>query len=478
MKLLISEHRAFKIKNDYDNQEENNPFCFSERQFSLISPGNRRILRKERNKPIYPFLLEKQDDLTFRITADYYVGIDWLIPEEKFLQVEPKVNLVVIKRFEDIDSAESEDADSLPTEPPAISPTETLSEVDYLKMLLVAYSSNISQHYLDNLIVIDWDAPLIPIDQIDDQLTPFLIVQFLNYLKSIVRKGLKKLYYRVEENVHNRVRGKIMISAQIKQNVSKLKHDYTYCAYQAFGDDNIENRFLKKVLRFSSSYVEAHSQLFHSNIDNIQQLIAYCRPVFNNVGDQIEEFELKQVPHNPFFKEYKDAIKCGAMILKRFAYNISKTAEETVATPPFWIDMPRLFELYVYQLLLKENGENANKIKYQFSTYGNHLDFLISDGKNSMVVDAKYKLHYNHGLLHQDIRQVAGYARLNKVLNDVYSVADSNKKDEVLPCLIIYPDPQLKDFPMFKIDSLLLQANELRAYHKIYKLAVPLPIIQ
>lgn len=77
--------------------------------------------------------------------------------------------------------------------------------------------------------------------------------------------------------------------------------------------------------------------------------------------------------------------------------------------------MPILFELYVYQKLLENNNFDTNKINFQIKTYGNHLDFLINYGENSMIIGAKYKPHYKHGHIHSDICQVSGYARLKKV---------------------------------------------------------------
>lgn len=79
------------------------------------------------------------------------------------------------------------------------------------------------------------------------------MVQFLNVLKSIVRKGLKKSYYKVQENLTNKVRGKVLVGTHIKQNIFKNRLTQNYCEYQVFGEDNPENKFLKK------SFIIRHS---------------------------------------------------------------------------------------------------------------------------------------------------------------------------------------------------------------------------
>lgn len=52
-----------------------------------------------------------------------------------------------------------------------------------------------------------------------------------------------------------------------------------------------------------------------------------------------------------------------------------------------------------------------------------------------MIIDTKYKLHYKWGQIHEDIRQVSGYARLHKVRNKL-----NFHDDKIIDCLIVYPD--------------------------------------
>lgn len=405
------------------------------------------------------------------LTADYYVGVDWLIPGEKYLHVAPKLNKYVIERFSELSNEEADvegHKDEGAEETTKLEAESNKVQVNYLRMLLDAMSDPIVAKECTDLIRIEWDDPMIRIDQDDDSLTPFLVVQFLQLLRQIVRKGLKKSYYKVRENLSNRVKGKILVGHQVKQNILKNRLTKTYCEYQVFGDDNTENRFLKKVFQFAITYISNHGNLFQGNEKLLEGLANYARPAFEHIGNLEGEDVLRQFKDNPFFKEYKDALRIGGYILKRFAYNISRATEkQPVDTPPFWIDMPRLFELYVYQKLLQANGHDTDKIKYQYSTYGNSLDLLIRDGENSMIIDAKYKLQYKSHLVHQDIRQVAGYARLNKVRKELDIDDDQN-----IDCLIIYPD-----FDESKQDSLLTTdilsiAQPLATYYKAHKLGL------
>ena len=79
---------------------------------------------------------------------------------------------------------------------------------------------------IGDLLEIYWEDPKIKIEQKEDHLTPFLIVQFLSLLKVIVRKGLKNLY-KIQENLTNQVKGKILVGQHIKQNVFKNRFTTT-----------------------------------------------------------------------------------------------------------------------------------------------------------------------------------------------------------------------------------------------------------
>lgn len=465
MGIRLSEHKSFFIRlkqPDIEISDNLDELSLLDIDFEKYS----NITSKAYNNSSYRFLFEKKEN-TFEIKADYCIGIDWLGNTGKYIYVEPKINNVNIQCFkQELDNEDN----SL-----SIEKSQFLNkpyELDYLNMLLQVTSFTESNLEVQDLVQIDWEADQISIEQKDDKLTPFLVIRFLQALKSIVRKGLKKNYYKVQENLNNRVKGKILVGQHIKQNVFKNRLTSTFCEYQVFGEDHLENRFLKKVLKFVISYVENNKILLSNNYNIIQQTINYCRPTFELISDDVKETELKHIKYNPFYREYKDALQIGNHILKRFAYNITQTSEQRVKTPPFWIDMPRLFELYVFSKMVEHNPLSKKEIHYQFSTYGNSLDILVSESENQMVIDAKYKLHYNNSHLHNDIRQVAGYARLNKVRQKLKITDDTN-----IDCVIIYPDMENGETDL-TLENINHKKREIKAYHKVYKLGVKLPWIE
>lgn len=476
MGIILKEHIHYSLlitDNWYDVVHEEKKSYFQKSSLSQIKP---RFFKKERGKD-YPCYRHTITENEIKIISDYFVGIDWLTTDKsRFIQVEPKLNDKVAESFEEATKKSDSFSDKAIEEfnekaEEQIKNSSGEKEVDVIGMLMQIMSHPEVLKHTKNLLLVDWEDQEIPIKQKQDLLTPFLIVRFLNLLKDIVRKGLKKSYYKKQENLRNRVKGKILIGQQIKQNVFKNRLTNTVCEYQVFGEDSLENRFLNKVFIFCTNYVE-NNKIYFKEENEIFWLINYIRPSFEHIGSEINIQEIKNYKHNPFFKEYKEAITIGQQILKRFSYNITKTTEEKISTPPFWIDMPKMFELYVYAQLLKHNPElKTENFNYQFSTYGNALDFLICTVDKKIVVDAKYKLHYNYSQVHHDIRQVAGYARLKKVKNQ------SPQLDEEIECLIIYPKP-IGSISENNLNLNSLQWDAINAYHKVYKIGINLPVIE
>ena len=434
MKITLLEHKPYSIKKEGE----------ALKIFEAIPEVCPYILKKDRQgNPVYPFEIKRTNEGEVCLQAGYYIGALWLVKHQKFVYIEPKMNKKQI-------------AEGSPAQ-------EEWAEIDYLKMLLSI--TGLDPKDTQDLIKIYWDEPPITIEQQKDTLTPFLMVQFLLLLKRIVRKGLKKSYYTVEENLNSRIKGKIQLAKHLKQNVFKNKLTAHVCRYQEFGMDSLENRFLKKVLQFIISFKNTHPNYFAGNDKSIIELITYCSPYFELISEEINIENLKKLTPNTFFKEYEEAIRIGKHILKRFSYNITETTLQKIAIPPFWIDMPKLFELYVYKKLQEQFG-GREEVLYHFIADYTELDFLLNTPEYKMVIDAKYKPIYEDSRVIDDIRQVSGYARLEAVYNEF-----KIEENKLIDCLIIYPSlEENKELNFKKLDT-------IKNYAKIYKQGISIPLI-
>ena len=283
--------------------------------YTTIEP-HKKLFKQKKS---YGCCYEVTKDTNLKIEASYFVGIDWFVENKLSIYIQPKLN-------------------------------KDRSEVNYLKMLFDALEEPENFNHLDHLCEIHFDKQTIKVKQTQDLLSPLLVIQYLQLLKKIVQKGLKKSYYPIVKNLNSRVKGKILINATIKNNHAKNKMLYNYCKYDEFGINNTENKILKKALLFSQKVIQNVTGI---NPEQLQELFNYIQPAFYLVDDEIEFEELKTIKPSPLYKEYTQALKLAKLILKRYGYNISKVTDEEIETPPFWIDMSKLFELYIFKKLLR-----------------------------------------------------------------------------------------------------------------------------
>jgi len=427
--IELSEQYGYKNPRTIDNIDRF-AAALKKRQYS------KSIQRGENKAYCFKILHNESDANPYRFETSYFVGVDWIVENELPIYVKPKLD-------------------------------DDTSEVNYVKMLFNALQEPENYLHLDQLCEISFDKPSIAIEQKQDLLTPLLLIQYINILKRIVQKGLKKSYYSVTKNLNAKVKGKILINETIKKNHFNNKMLYSYCQYSEFGINSTENKVLKKALVFS---IAAMQNIKGIDITSIKEFINYIQAAFINVDSDVNVEDLKSIKPNKLYKEYEQALKFAKHILKRFGYNISSANSKIVKTPPFWIDMSKLFELFVYSKL-KERFNLHKEVTYHKKFNYLEPDFIIKskDGLTKMIVDAKYKPQYQYrNIVTDDIRQISGYSRLKRI----YEFLEFDD-DKIIDCLVIYSNQTIKRKD-FKGDNFKL--DEEKEYSKFYKIGIELPI--
>lgn len=357
----------------------------------------------------------------------YIIGIEWLT-NEFVLVVEPKIeNLNYLSMF-----------------------------LECLKHPVVL--NKINKDNDEKVYEIFLDEKPIDLETTRLEITPLLIVHFLYVVRSIVKKGLMKRYVKVQENLTNKIKGKILISPSIKYNHLKNRSNKNYCEYYNFTIDCPENRILKKALLFANNYLIRYQ--ISTNSDPLP-IINQCLSAFSLVSEEVDINTIKSIKVNSFFKEYKDGLTLAKMILKYFGYSIHNIESKKHSIPPFYINMPKLFELFVYSKLIEYKNEN---IVYQPQGNYGQPDFI--DINNKIIIDTKYKENYSVSYDIEDIRQLSGYARDEKILKNL----NNNSNENVVKCLIIYPDVNGND--TMKNDWF---SNKIDGFLQFYKYDLKLP---
>lgn len=370
-------------------------------------------------------------------TTGYCVGLSWLGNTKKALYVSPKL-----------------DTDNY--------------TIDYLKMLTLGLQSPEMITHGQDLFSIDFNAKPILIRQDLDILTPLLIVNFLQVLYHIVRKGLKKDYFKTKQNRYASIKGKVLVSETINKNLMRSNNLYNVCSFDEYSINCIENRILKKALMFALRFLKMHHK-FDSNFHN---LLNFILPAFTNVDENISGREIKSDNRNTFFPEYSSGLSLADMILKRFGYSVQTINQnKTIEMYPFWINMPKLFEFYVLGILKDRIGRN--EIIFQADAKYGELDFLrITRGKE-MIIDAKYKnLYSKNNYEINDIRQLSAYARDIGSLKQTF-IAEAEWGGKLLDCLIVYPDQGANNDEVLMFDECL---KPIPQFQNFYKIGIKIPM--
>lgn len=368
-----------------------------------------------------------------RVKAKFYVGLKWVKEREYAIYVKPKI-----------------------------------PHLDFMSMFMHCFNDDNQElvNKLGKIYNIDFDGKPINVESDCIELTPLLIVHFLKLAQRIVQKGLKNDFIRTEDNFRGKIKGKVLLSQTIKRNYSSGRADRIICRYQDYSLDCFENRVLKKALLFVKRFIEINPDI--SCREDLNHIVIYCLGAMTSVTDEVPLQQIKQFKLNSLYKEYAEALRVARLILRRFSYNIDFVKQNVDrALPPFWIDMSLLFELYVYSLLKKAYD---HQICYHLSTSGNEIDFVKYD--ENLIIDTKYIPQWQDRILHDNVRQLSGYARNIALRKKILKKDDD--QTTILDCLIIYPSNNGR----LRFDSnekLIHDKTFLNTYLKFHKLAVKLP---
>ncbi len=362
---------------------------------------------KLQDKQKYLGLHQEFDNNEIKLKSYYYIGYKWLDKKsEEYIHISPK---------------KSDDG----------------SQADYLEMFLECLKDPIVSKHLDDTFKIYPNEKWIEIEEEKINITPFIIFSFLKLVNSISKKGLKKGYIKVTENLTSKIKGRILVNQTIKENHFRNRLDKTVCNHQIFTINCIENQILKTALLQCSRNLQGIqnsdiAKLLKQNLNSFE--LVDKREVFST--------DFSKIKHSPFYKEYKEALELAKMIFKRFGFTLnSSKKEQKIKIPPFYIDMPELFERYVEVKLRKAYPNNLKAFYgigngYKTSIGELRPDFIVKD--KGLIIDAKYKYWFsddNDKRFKDDFQQLALYGRVKKVRDDI-GLKNSAEEAKIL---FIYP---------------------------------------
>lgn len=347
-----------------------------------------------------------------------------------------------------------------------------MEKIDFLSMFMTCFSSNLAIESFAKIYSINAEQPSIETNSLKGVVSPLIVLHYLGVVSRI--KTLKKGYIHRRDNL-KKVKGRIDILRNERTNIALKRYDRICCNYDEYSVDIPENRLLKKALLFSKRIVDRIGE-HHSSYNNIKQMLARCMSMFENVGDDVDIKDIRQIKGHKLFRDYAEAIRLAKLVLSHFDYSINKTSEANNKIVPFVLDMSLLYEHYVYGLLYLAY---KNKITYQYQGKTGNPDFLYSSESYKAILDTKYIPKYKSGSLdNYVVRQLSGYSRDVSILRSLgYDVIESSPTPSV-PCIIIYPNGTgVSQNPFLGKSLMKLCTKNVRNLSQFYKIAIPIPII-
>lgn len=349
--------------------------------------------------------------------------------------------------------------------------------LDFQTMFMKCFACEKVNNDLDKLFFIRTEDKPIEVDTKDFQLEPLLLVYFMNVVKRIVKKGLKSGYLSQEERLKSRIKGKVLVGQYLKHGFAQGRKDEVDCRFHEYGINCLENRILKAALVYCREMMTRQSLALGIHLQPLMNMYNDCMSAFVNVSSDVSVQDLARVHLNHMFKDYREAMPLARMIIRKQGRCVGDENCGVQKFPPFIIDMPELFERYVYALLAERY--ESSMIGYQETVCGSMVDFSKKD--EQMIIGTKYILQLDEEAIHDRLRQLSGYARNEKIRSNFLNYDDGSH----CPCIVIYPNKiGVEGFMAFP-DMWLSEQGEPAAaeidmigeYKKFYKLSIKLPVV-
>ena len=348
-----------------------------------------------------------------------------------------------------------------------------MQNIDFLRMFMVCFSSDLAIDSFSKIYSIDVDKPAIVAPALTSVVSPLIVFHFLGVVSRI--KTLKKDYVHIQGNL-KKVKGHIKLLKNERTNIATKRYDRIFCEYDEYSVDTPENRLLKKAILFSLALINRMNRT-DETYSKIKQVAMKVLSRFENVSEEVNLKSIGQLRAHKLFAEYAEAVRLAKLVLKHFDYNISNVGANENKVTPFVLDMSLLYEHYVYGLLYEAYHE---KISYQFAGETGFPDFLYKSRDFKAILDTKYIPKYENASLDTNVvRQLSGYSRDLPILRQL-GYADISEDSQIpsVPCVIIYPMEGNEACNPFKGTKLSeLCTKHVKNLSRFYKICTPVPTI-
>ena len=283
-------------------------------------------------------------------------------------------------------------------------------------------------------------------------------ISFVASLYRLCLTGVKTDWCTYKENYTGKIKGKLDVISNIKQNTFKGRNDRFVCSSTVKITNILENQILKAALLKCKEILNG---IFKDD-SILMTKIMYCLSCLRDVSvHQISKTDYAKINVGGMFSYYKAPLQMSRILLsERFSYYLPNDGDSYAKSTfviPYAINMESLFEFYVRaklrklledyrggRYLLEDYSKRINIFKKVNPTNSTHMmsycipDILIYDTENNnqyvAVFDAKYK--DNEGRSNRsDSQQLLSYVLLTGVEKCGFIMPCDNAKDDGISSL-------------------------------------------
>jgi 5-methylcytosine-specific restriction endonuclease McrBC regulatory subunit McrC len=221
------------------------------------------------------------------------------------------------------------------------------------------------------------------------------VAVFLKELAHFCQRDLRQDFTRIRDNLTGRIKGRILIGENIRQNTVRGRADRVACEYSSMTIDTSANRILKAALSRCYRYLSQNK-----SIANLAIWSRQCDAALSDVSTvQINDHDFSGIKYTGLMQRYRRPHALAKMILKRLRTDAQgNISDQEAVTVPFYVNMWRLFELYVGVTLEKTNicfkPQHSNTFNFELPSKSSMIirpDYYGEYLNEGIVVDAKYK---------------------------------------------------------------------------------------
>jgi len=259
-----------------------------------------------------------------------------------------------------------------------------------------------------------------------DELLEFVASYFTQRVESRLNQGLYRSYVEREDNL-SMVRGRISFAEDVRRNYV-LRHR-TYCRYAEFSWDIPENQIIRQVVHLLGGWGLRRD--LRLQLRRIDAALAEVTPVI------LPPSATDRFHYNRWNEDYR--------LLHRLCRLFLEGASVSEESGPFdfstfLVDMEKLFERFITQMLFKQVGEPF-VVDDQVPMYLGHKkkvrmfpDIVVSrEGTPELIADCKYKRLEPSKFKNHDIYQMFAYCTASRVRRGllIYPLHTARVQDEV-----------------------------------------------